>query len=166
MCVHFLAVFPLSRMAIHVETSDIQIHFMDRLMLAMGDNGQIPKFPPMALVVQVNLEASYEVCANDLIRGSVLPKHESVSFKVRPQVLLMRSQLQRHTFTTVPDDFLSGDNVILEPFTLKWTSCADMTTHTPSRNGGGNASVEVSVDRPRDRSVAIDSDLEVLFLFT
>ncbi|CAK9099386.1 Multiple C2 and transmembrane domain-containing protein 1 [Durusdinium trenchii] len=110
---------PVSRVRVVMSLREIELHLMSRAKLCIDKQRRVLRYPPKSLVIKTDTKVSYEGEPDGTTVG--LAHMEQVQVKTVCQAAIVRLRLRRELFQEFPNDFLSGDNVILEPFTSKIT---------------------------------------------
>lgn len=113
------SILPVSEIKVLVRTTRVEFHFMRRHTLCKESQRRLHKYPPKSLIFRVGSEIKFNAIARDFDHDhSCLPAYESLSLRATCDARIAPTKIDRNRFQQIPEDFFSGDNVVLEPFTV------------------------------------------------
>lgn len=138
-------VLPVSLLEVSCTVRNLEIHLLDRKVLGLvttKSGTRRLRYPPKSIVLCLSQFFHYKAIPtrhnlshnlnskpySDSLEEQIeelpcigLPSREEVMAEIEVQILLKRTALRRHMFEDLPDDFFSGDNEIVKPFTIALT---------------------------------------------
>uniref|UniRef100_A0A7S2RCS7 Calmodulin n=1 Tax=Mucochytrium quahogii TaxID=96639 RepID=A0A7S2RCS7_9STRA len=121
---------PISKFRFTSQFRDVEFHLMKRRFLGFNRRGKKMRLPPKSLIVRTSSWVNYDVNSRESgfqfnlsgqteneMRG--VPAAENIRVGGVCSVVIDHTHLERHMFVEIPEDYYSGTNVIVEPFTFQ-----------------------------------------------
>jgi len=112
---------PISALRVNFRFDKIEIHVMNRRTLCLETPRKVHRFPPKSTIFKTDVRLKMEVESDNAAAriSPGVPSCESFALAATCEVVLARTRVDRSRFKEIPLDFISGENVVVEPFNFR-----------------------------------------------